>query len=174
MTKCPLCEHENDHNATVCSVCGATLQTTVANNKLNTDDVIEVDSSKDQSVQYTPNPQDNHDQQFDRQQYMTQQSYQQQYDPNTQYQQFGTQQRIPIKQKSKAIAFILAFLIPGAGYCYINKWGEGVAIFLICFACAALSIFTLFISLIIEVIIWICTLIDIFGKVDQYNRGELI
>ncbi|WP_303235935.1 TM2 domain-containing protein [Methanosphaera cuniculi] len=213
--KCPVCEHENDPIATRCSVCGEELQKDEANT--TTDEVLVVQSSKDNqqdNIEYTPTPQDNHDSQFDKQQYVQQhpqqiqqqqqeyfgeppinqqqQGYQQQ-DYNQEYQQQGYQQQgynqgyqqqgyqqpgynpnqRPIHKKSKVIAFILAFLIAGAGYCYLNEWRKGVMIFLICLVCGVFGIFTLFISTIIGSIMWIYTLIDVFGEVDKYNRGEI-
>lgn len=203
--KCPVCEHENDPIATKCSVCGEKLQKDEANT--TTDEVLVVQSSKgnqQDNIEYTPTPQDNHDSQFDKQQYVQQhpqqiqqqqqeyfgeppinqqqqgyqqQGYQQQgynqgYNQGYQQQGFNPNQR-PIHQKSKVIAFILAFLIAGAGYCYLNEWGKGVMIFLICLLCAFFGIFTLFISTIIGLLIWIYTLIDVFGEVDKYNRGEI-
>lgn len=194
--KCPVCEHENDPIATRCSVCGEELQKDEANT--TTDEVLVVQSSKDNqqdNIEYTPTPQDNHDSQFDKQQYVQQhpqqiQQQQQEYfgEPPINQQQQGYQQQgynqgyqqpgynpnqRPIHKKSKVIAFILAFLIAGAGYCYLNEWGKGVMIFLICLVCGVFGIFTLFISTIIGLIIWIYTLIDVFGEVDKYNRGEI-
>ena len=69
--KCPVCEHENDPIATRCSVCGEELQKDEANT--TTDEVLVVQSSKDNqqdNIEYTPTPQDNHDSQFDKQQYV--------------------------------------------------------------------------------------------------------
>lgn len=104
--------------------------------------------------------------------------YQQQYNPNYN----PTQPHSPINQKNKALAFILAFLIPGAGYCYVDEWGKGLVVFLVCLIMGALT--TFFVATILLVlfgvisgaiyfIIWIFSLVDIFGEVDKYNRGEI-
>lgn len=77
----------------------------------------------------------------------------------------------PIKQKSKAIAFILSFLVVGLGYCYLDEWKKGIIFFLIAVICTLLSF--LIIPSIIVFILWIYTLYNILDETDQYNKGEL-
>ncbi len=168
--KCPICDFENG-DRTTCKVCGKKLKDTPEDievipqktneneiNKNNIEKTQEI-NKKTENIQNTQTPQ-----QIPNHNYNQQNS-----------QQYGQQQQQqytrPFNQKSKAIGFILNFLIVGAGYCYVDMWGEGITLFILCFICGFLGMFLIF-PLIIPPLIWLYGIIDIFGKVNKYNRGE--
>ena len=122
-------------------------------------------------------------QQYNNQQYQQQQfNQQQQYNQQYQQQQYNPNAQRPIKQKSKLIGVVLAILICGAGYCYVDQWGKGIAFFLISAVLDFLTTFfvaTFFFAIFglipfgLWLILRIFTIIDVFGKVDKYNAGLL-
>ena len=197
--KCPVCDHENQLNLDKCDglklqkceKCGTPLQAksnSTPENVENPPQKVEEKQTKDvkeekaepqlqqklqqdqqptqqqeSEVHYFPSPQDIQDQQYQ----------QQQYNPNAQR---------PIKQKSKLIGVVLAILICGAGYCYVDQWGKGIAFFLISAVLDFLTTFfvaTFFFAIFglipfgLWLILRIFTIIDVFGKVDKYNAGLL-
>ncbi|RAP45956.1 MAG: hypothetical protein BZ136_08045 [Methanosphaera sp. rholeuAM74] len=115
--------------------------------------------------QYNPN-----NQQFN----MNQQPNGQPFNQYNQYNQYNTfEQNVPRGHKSAVIAFILGFIISGAGYMYLGQWGKGLVVFFVCWFLNFIGmalIFPLFISL----IIWIYSLYDVNRKVEMYNRGQPI
>lgn len=86
------------------------------------------------------------------------------------------QQNVPVNQKSKIVGFLLNFFIPGLGYGYVNKWKEGIIIFLANFILTTigwvLAIFLIgFIFLIAAFLLWIYSLIKTMDMIDNYNKG---
>lgn len=76
----------------------------------------------------------------------------------------------PQNQKSKLIGIILNVIIPGLGYGYVGKWGEGIVIFVLYMIMWFLGLI-LILPLIIAFIIWIYSLVKTNEMIDRYNRG---
>jgi hypothetical protein len=83
---------------------------------------------------------------------------------------------IPAKQKSKLVGFLLNFFVPGLGYGYVDKWKEGVMIFVAYFVLSFLGLILLIILigaifLLAAFILWIYSLIKTMDMIDKYNNG---
>ena len=86
------------------------------------------------------------------------------------------QANVPINQKSKLVGFLLNFFIPGLGYGYVDKWKEGVMIFVAYFVLSFLGWILLIILigaifLLAAFILWIYSLIKTMDMIDKYNNG---
>ncbi len=135
--------------------------------------------------QYQQSNQQNNQQQYQQnQQYSQNQQQYQQYNQNQQqYQQSNQQQNqqytnqtpngqptAPIYKKSKLLALIFNFVIPGLGHCYVGNWSKGIIIFAAYCIFFLLGIFLLF-PFIIAILIWAYGLFDVYRQADLYNKG---
>ncbi len=131
-----------------------------------------------------PNQQNNQQQYQQNQQYGQNQQQYQQYNQNQQqYQQSNQQQNqqytnqtpngqptAPLYKKSKLLALIFNFVIPGLGHCYVGNWSKGIIIFAAYCIFFLLGIFLLF-PFIIAILIWAYGLFDVYRQADLYNKG---
>lgn len=99
---------------------------------------------------------------------------QQQYNPQQRpppVDKYNPQQRPPpADNKSKIIAFLLGFFIPGTGYCYLDDWTTGIIMFLCIVILSLLS--WLIVPGIAAVILWIYSMYDVNKKIDLYNNKK--
>ena len=89
---------------------------------------------------------------------------------------FNQQANVPINQKSKIVGFLLNFFVPGLGYGYVDRWKEGLMIFLANIVLTTLGwLFLIFligiIFFIASFILWIYSLIKTMDMIDKYNKG---
>ncbi len=73
-------------------------------------------------------------------------------------------------KKSRGMAFLLNFLLPGAGFIYAGKWITGALILLVCFVLGALVAPSHGYFLVVSVPIEILVLIFGFRAVSRYNH----
>ena len=82
----------------------------------------------------------------------------------------------PANEKSKLIGFLLNFFVPGLGYGYVDRWKEGIIIFIAYSVMWGLGILLLivligFIFLIAALAIWLYSLVKTMEMIDKYNAG---
>ncbi|MCD7781101.1 MAG: TM2 domain-containing protein [Methanosphaera sp.] len=185
MVKCPECGYENDKSLSTCVGCGydlTTIDTSINYESSESNDntqepiqdstqVNDIPINNNQQQNYNPpsyqqndmqqNPQYN--QQFNQQQ---NQQYQQQYNP-----QYNQQYQAP-NHKSAFLALILQFFVPGLGYVYIGKTRDGILVFVIMIILFILGFITLLITWLIEIVLWIYVLFDVYSKAKLINEGR--
>ncbi len=171
MMKCPNCGKINP-NSYVCIYCGTSLSKFDSN-----DDVINItaeksDDASSENINKNSNQQNKYQKQYEQQNYQ-QNKINQNNNYNSNQQNFQqSQDTKPMNKKNKAVTFVLSFFLPGIGYCYIDKWAEGLIIFLI--EIFLFCIFWLIFPIFISFVIWLYSLIDSYNKTEQYNRGYSI
>lgn len=197
MIKCPKCGYENPDDKKQCIICNETLQQKTGQESMKREKVEEntneydfnpqnnkKDTNSNQNTQYNNNYQNLNNQQ--RYNTENQNNYQYQNPGNQQYnqynyqyqnpgyqnqQQYNPQQRPPpADNKSKVIAFLLGFFIPGTGYCYLDDWTTGIIMFLCIVILSLLS--GLIVPGIAAVILWIYSMYDVNKKIDLYNNKK--
>lgn len=191
MIKCPKCGYENPDDKKQCIICDETLQqkTEQENTKedMNRYDFNPLNNNTQEDTNSNQNPQYNNNYQNlnNQQQYNTenQNNYQYQNPGYQNQQQYNPQQRPPpvdkynpqqrpppADNKSKIIAFLLGFFIPGTGYCYLDDWTTGIIMFLCIVILSLLS--WLIVPGIAAVILWIYSMYDVNKKIDLYNNKK--
>lgn len=195
MIKCPKCGYENPNDKKQCIICNETLQQKTEQKQQNNirEDTNKYDfnpqnnkenTNSNQNTQYNNYQNLNNQQQYNTE---NQNNYQQQNPGNQQYnqynnyqytnseyqnhQEYNPQQRPPpADNKSKIIALLLGFFIPGTGYCYLDDWTTGIIMFLCIVILSLLS--GLIIPGIAAVILWIYSMYDVNKKIDLYNNRK--
>lgn len=74
------------------------------------------------------------------------------------------------KTKSAALALILSFLIPGIGQLYIGRIESGIIILIIWVVSVAAWPFTIFLSLLIALVVWVFSMVDAYSRANEYNN----
>lgn len=73
-------------------------------------------------------------------------------------------------QKSTGLGIVLSIIFVGLGHLYAGLISKGITLMIVYILLIVLSPFTIFLSLIVALILWIWSIYDVNKMINQYNQ----